>query len=307
MIPEFPNFKLLELSDRDEIMKFTRTFPPYSDFNFTSLWSWNLQDKIALSQIHENLVIRLTDYITGEHFLSFLGDNSINETCDALLTFSTLNSLKTILRLIPEESVHLIDSNKFTISEDRDHFDYIYNLTDLRDYPGGKFSSKRNHVNTFLKIFPHATHEVLPLSNPLTIEKISLLLATLQKQKAEKEGETNFHDEAILKRLLDGTNIFDLTTVGISINDRLVALFISEVINTEYALGHMMWADRTVAGGLYAYLMMKNAEILSSNNLQFLNLEQDLGIENLRISKTRFRPVKFLKKYSVCYSAQTIL
>ncbi len=32
MIPKFPNFKKIELSDRADVEKFTLKYPPYSDF-----------------------------------------------------------------------------------------------------------------------------------------------------------------------------------------------------------------------------------------------------------------------------------
>ena len=46
MLPEFPQFKKLELSDKEEVEKFTSKFPPYSDFNFVSMWSWDIKGEM---------------------------------------------------------------------------------------------------------------------------------------------------------------------------------------------------------------------------------------------------------------------
>ena len=70
MIPEFPEFKKLELSDKEEVEKITSKFPPYSDFNFVSMWSWNIENKIWISQLYGNLVVHFTDYLTDGTFLS---------------------------------------------------------------------------------------------------------------------------------------------------------------------------------------------------------------------------------------------
>ena len=80
MIPEFPEFKKLELSDKEDVEAFTKKFPPYSDFNFVSMWSWDIKGEMRLSILNGNLVVRFTDYITGDPFYSFLGNNKTNET-----------------------------------------------------------------------------------------------------------------------------------------------------------------------------------------------------------------------------------
>ncbi|MGA9396241.1 MAG: hypothetical protein WCA83_14480 [Azonexus sp.] len=43
MIPDFPEFKPLELTDRAAIEAVVHAFPPYSDFSFTNLYAWNAQ------------------------------------------------------------------------------------------------------------------------------------------------------------------------------------------------------------------------------------------------------------------------
>lgn len=75
MIPEFPKFKHIELIDKEEIEQITHKYPPYSDFNFVSMWSWDIKGEIRISKLNNNLVVRFTDYLSGNPFFSFLGDN----------------------------------------------------------------------------------------------------------------------------------------------------------------------------------------------------------------------------------------
>ena len=55
MIPEFPEFKILELSDREEIECVTKHFPPYSDFHFMQMWIWDIHEPVTLSKLNNNL------------------------------------------------------------------------------------------------------------------------------------------------------------------------------------------------------------------------------------------------------------
>ena len=129
MIPEFPQFKSLELSDKKDVEKFTVQFLPYSDFNFSNIWIWDLKKEMKLSILNNNLVVRFTDYLSGKPFLSFLGKNMVNETAKDLIIFSE-NKYKTdTLKFIPETVIKFLDKTKFEIIPDVDSHDYIYNLS----------------------------------------------------------------------------------------------------------------------------------------------------------------------------------
>ncbi|KKR28199.1 MAG: hypothetical protein UT61_C0055G0004 [Candidatus Woesebacteria bacterium GW2011_GWA1_39_8] len=301
MIPEFPKFKKLELSDKDDVEAITSKYPPYSDFNFISMWSWNLVDEVAISQLNTNLIVRFTDYITNDPFYSFIGDQKVNETSGQLLEFSIKNGLPHFLRLVPEISIQKINKEKFEVTEDRNHFDYIYSIEELRNYSGTKFAKKRNHVNGFLQKFPRATGKIISLKDKNVAESVLKLFDKWHNLKMQKEISYGLHDLAAMKRLMEGIEIFDLVTVGVFVGEELVALFINQLIDSEYVLAHIMKADTSIDDGVYAFLMKKNAEILSLTNRKLFNYEQDLGLENLRIAKTRFRPQTFLKKYTISY------
>ena len=49
MLPTFPEFKPLELSDKNDVENFTSKFPPYSDFNFVSMWCWDIKEEMRIS------------------------------------------------------------------------------------------------------------------------------------------------------------------------------------------------------------------------------------------------------------------
>ena len=117
MIPHFPKFKKLELTDKEEIEKINVKYPPYSDFNFVSMWSWDIKGEMRISQRYGNLVVRFTDYLTGEPFYSFLGNNKVNETTKELLELSKKEGLKLQLKLVPEDSLTGLDPNKFRAEE----------------------------------------------------------------------------------------------------------------------------------------------------------------------------------------------
>ena len=128
VLPQFPDFKKLEWTDRHSVEQFTKEFPPYSDFNFVSLWSWNTKDKMMLSQLNGNLVVLFYDYITDTPFLSFIGRNKLSETAHSLIEYSTHHFQEPSLKLIPEIVATQLCSEHFAVEPDENSHDYILSV-----------------------------------------------------------------------------------------------------------------------------------------------------------------------------------
>ena len=60
---------------------------------------------------------------------------------------------------------------------------------------------------------------------------------------------------------------------------------------------HVLKADPNVAG-LYQAMLHEFLEH-EAGNFNYVNLEQDLGIEGLRKSKQSYHPIEMIKKYTL--------
>ncbi len=298
MIPQFPEFKNLELSDKEDVENFTKKFPPYSDFNFVSMWSWDVKGDIRISQLNDSLIVKFTDYITGEPVYSFMGKIEVNDTVQKLLSFSKEQGIGLRLSLVPEESVKELDSTKFVTSEEREHFDYIYDLTEVSVLKGLRFSKKRNVINKLTKTYTVSV-SILDTTNPQTkfdIKKVNLLWL---EQKAKKDAYFEVKNEFIaIDKFFDGNFSDNIITIGVFVNDVMVGYTITEVILDGYAISHFTKAN-FMYKGVYDYLMRENAKLLLEKGVHFLNYEQDLGLPGLRTSKEGFSTGIFLKQYRV--------
>jgi hypothetical protein len=301
MIPEFPQFKKLELSDKNDVEKFTSKFPPYSDFNFVSMWSWDIKDGMLLSVLNNNLVVRFSDYLTGEFFYSFLGNNQVNETVKKLLELSKKEGLEMKLKLVPEDSLKGLDLNKFKTEEDRDNFDYIYDVSLISEYTGAKFSDKRSNVSSYLRKFLNIRTEILDLKNPSIQKGVIKLDEKWLKQKKEKNIDYDFNSSEIVAiEKFFQSEMLNIISIGIFDYKRLIGYSFFEILPNKYCICHFAKADNLFKD-TYDYLIKEGTEILKSRGCIFLNYEQDLGLRGLRKSKMSFRPVNFLKKLNCDY------
>ncbi len=296
MIPVFPEFKQLEISDRSFIDDFTKNTPPYSDFDFTTLWSWDVESNRGLSLLNDNLVVRFSDYLTGEIFYSFLGSNRLEETIKTLFEFALLNKHSTDLRLIPYETIpegYEIGGVADAL-EDPDSFDYIYSIQQLIRFEGSKYAQARNLLSRFKRRNGSVSVEDVDLKD----EKNSTIILEVNKDWQKNKGNYITREEIALKRLITDASEFGLTSFIVKIDDVVVAFAINEVLHDGYAISHFAQANVQYPG-LYAFLLQTIAEKMFAQGCVFLNYEQDLGLPGLRQAKKSYCPAYFLKKYSI--------
>ena len=153
-IPTFPDFKNIELTDRPLVERLTEKFPPYSDFHFSSLYSWDIHHKMRLSLLNGNLVVLFEDYMTGKFFMTFIGSQEIMATAHVLLEFSAEHRYESCLRLISEEMSHALHAAGFMVEPDLDAHDYIYSINHLALMHTWRQGRQRRQIKKFIVANP---------------------------------------------------------------------------------------------------------------------------------------------------------
>lgn len=299
MTPQFPDFKRLEVDDREVVEAHTRRYDPYSDFNFTSLWTWDTSGSRMISELNGNLIVRFTDYSTDEPFLSFLGTNECQGTALTLLNYSKQNNLPAILKLIPEVSISKLDDAALRVEEDRHNYDYICSAPRLAALAGGDFKRSRNFVNTFKREYPSALFEVVDLADAGVQRDILEILDVWERNKVERQRSYEIkHEKDAIRRLFSTTGKHTLIVMAVFVNGIMCAFSIDELLPAEHGIIHFQKADIAYKG-IYDFLIQEKAKHFEALGIVSINFEQDLGIEGLRLSKVAYRPTHFLKKYRV--------
>ncbi|MCX6756276.1 MAG: phosphatidylglycerol lysyltransferase domain-containing protein [Candidatus Nomurabacteria bacterium] len=296
MIPEFPQFKHLELSDREDIEKITREYPPYSDFNFTSMWSWDTKGEMQISQLNGNLVVKFADYLTKNPFLSFIGKNQICDTASRLIDFSVENYNTDSLMLVPGEMVSELNDFGFSILPDVNATDYIFSIERLREMHNWVEHQASRGIESFLKLHSDYTVEFSSIEN-LKKEKHLDLFSKWAKNKDVK-NHTESNEYLAFTRFLDISN-GDIEFVSLYKNDILIGFTAYEVLSNDFAIAHFSKADTKHHSAIYDILNWEEAKILNTKKVKYYNWEQDLGIIGLQNSKLKYKPHSFLSKFII--------
>jgi hypothetical protein len=293
MIPDFPQFKNIELLDKNEVEKFTSKFPHYSDFNFLSMWCWDIHNKVKISLLNDNLVVSFSDYLSGEEYLSFLGDNDVLKTAEQLIKFSTENYKKSFLKLIPEELTLNFKGSNFLLKEDRDAFDYIYLVEDLANMDHWSKNTSGKRIRQFIQ----KKHNYKVAHSTLADVSIKEYLHIFHKWAESKQIDNHFElNEFKAFEKLANVNDPNLRLLSLYENEKMIGFTLYELISNHYAISHFAKADKRHHAAIFDLLNWEEAKYLHKLGVKYYNWEQDLGIESLRYAKIKYRPAFLLRK-----------
>lgn len=290
----FPVFTAVDLGLKDFINEFNILFEPYSDFNFTSLFSWS-DDKAQVSILNKNLVLRMPDYISGTPVYSVLGKTMVDETLLTLLSHTDR------LNFVPYETIACIkDASVFQIEEDIDNFDYIYTTEALSTLHGTHLKKIRTKINSFES--DHVNKKVSSYTVSTFPEELVRELQQIDRlwvAASRREDGDIVSERKALNNLLQHADELNLLLTCILVEGQLKGFSINEIIGNSYAICHFEKALKNYHVNTGAYLTIKVAEKLHKENIRYLNWEQDLGLPGLRHSKQSYRPEKMLRKYTI--------
>lgn len=209
---------------------------------------------------------------------------------------------KIYFRGITKEVVEFLKENypgKFSYTEERDLFDYVYDGESMRELKGRKNVKKRNHINYFLKEYEGRYEYRLLDENDF--DACLDLMEEWTNNKEENDAVSEEMEEELIgiKKLFENYKVLKdkLKIAGIFIDGKLESFTMGEYINPNMALIHIEKANPSIRG-LYPFI---NQQFLvhEFSDVEFVNREEDLGIEGLRKAKLSYHPVRFVEKYTV--------
>ncbi len=173
--------------------------------------------------------------------------------------------------------------------EHPEDFDYLYRTSNLATLPGKAYHSKKNHISAFTRA--HAwTYEPLTPANHDDVVRLS------DEWCAERGGcdHSLTAEQCGIRRLLADSERLSVRGGLVRVDGKAVAFTLGSPINDRVFDIHVEKALPSFSGA-YAVINREFASTLTE--YEFLNRENDMGIEGLRRAKLSYRPAEILKKY----------
>ena len=119
---------------------------------------------------------------------------------------------------------------------------------------------------------------------------------TRYAQSRDKIYDSFYAEEEKVREVLEHMEVYGFFGTALWAGGRVVAFSMGEV-QGDTLFVHIEKADRNCPG---AYQMISHCFAEQwGGNVRFLNREEDVGDEGLRISKQSYHPVKLLEKFTI--------
>lgn len=263
-------------------------YPPYDGdicmlkFPTVFLYKDNFKREYA---IYKDVFVLKGEFSDGQKFFSFPnGEKSENlEEC-AKAIFEEYGKETYFAPLEEECATRLEKAFPDGKSELKENMcEYIYSAENLRDLPGKKYHNKRNHVAKFDKLYD-GNYEYISIN-----EKNLPILEEAVKVLYEKDERDFSEEKKPVQNSLENFAALGISAGVLKVGNDYAAYAIGSGKDSRMCDVHFEKADRSYEGS-YAKLNI----LFSSNdtgNCEYINREEDLGLEGLRKAKQSYYPV----------------
>ncbi len=292
------DFAALKPEDKTIYDKFLQRCPERGcEYSFANLFLWGRQK----ATIHEGNLAFFCQFNRKSVYLFPLGEN-LKPTLDAIISDSRKRGIPCRLTGLTGGDQQLLEQwypDAFYFQPDRDSFDYVYSVHDLAELKGKKLQRKRNHCNRFRLLHPGCT--TAPITDENTVQVLSFLEQWYTQRKAA-DPTASFHLEqvAITKALRHRK---ELGMKGLVLEDKgqIIAMTLGSALSEDTFDVHF---EKAADGwdGAYAAINREFARYLQEKypRLQWLNREDDMGLEGLRKAKLSYCPDRLIEKSWAC-------
>ena len=274
---------------------------PACEYSFASVYLWSRAWPQRIARFHDRLLVRIQGKL-GLCYLYPAGSGPLSAAVDALAQDAVGNGVPLTLVCVTEEQRAALEEacpGRFAFEEDRDGFDYLYDINRLADLPGKKLHAKRNHIRRFDDQFPDwLLEEITPANVPECVELERQWAALRQEEAGEDASTVSEETIAIIEALyhmdklgLEGALIrADGSPVAFSLGGLITPGVFG--VNFEKSFGDIQ--------GAYPAINREMARFVRGRHpgVKWLNREEDMGIEGLRKAKLSYYPDILLTKYT---------
>lgn len=263
-----------------------------SDYSFLNLWSWAETYDLSWAWTGSLVWIKQTNPET--RYWAPVGAWEKISWPDCL---EPLMTEPVIFTRIPETLLGLWRScvgEHVFFEEERDNWDYLYDVNELIELKGSRFHKKKNLVNQFRKKYDF---QYLDFRESI-IEKAMAMQADWCTWRDCESSETLSSENRAINAVLENWEKFQGIMGGaLLVEGEMTAYTIAENLPPNALVIHFEKGNPEYKGVYQAInqMFLENA----GSTFDIVNREQDLGDEGLRKAKLSYHPVGFLKKYRV--------
>lgn len=293
------NFRPVKLEDKEMFEQHSYIMGEAScDMAFANLVCWAHLYNPEIAEWGEFIFIRFKDNKSSQHTYTEpigVGDNIAAFNLLAEFVEHTGEPFK-MLALSANFAEKIRSSIPFCgyyIYPRRSQFDYIYNTSQLQTLAGKRLQPKRNHINTFKKLYNFTTEPLLARHK----HQVMKLVEEWREGKENGDLDAYENERKAIEYGMDNFDALSLYGLALYVDGDLAAFTYGSAINENTFCIHIE------KGSVRYERSFAMVNYLFANSLPkqycYINREEDLGIQGLRDAKLSYQPIMLYPKFSL--------
>lgn len=288
-------FKPLELEDMDFLRPYLlQNEPQVCNYSSGTFFMWRKYHNTRFALINEpgfySLYIKITSERGGEAF-QLPVTNNMQMAIERLFEEEKTEQLS--FEMIPEAGLPEFSEN-YLLSElfdDRDNYDYLYNISDLSELHGKRFHGQRNQISQFIR--GCGSWSITTFDESCRADVIRFFEEDYMS--GVSDGILERSENESVREVLNNPDIYGFSGIVLWRDGSVAGFSMGERIGDTLFV-HIEKAHRSVHGA-YQLLVKSFASHYADSGVRFINREDDSADEGLRRSKLSYHPIELIKKY----------
>ena len=267
-----------------------------SDMNFTNLFTWSEGFKGEVAENGDRLFLRFGFFKDQPIYAFPVGTGSFRDAVETLRRDAEERGFGFAMR-VSQDAIKELEKHyggEYELETSDKWNDYIYSAERLASLSGKKLHAKRNHIHRFEENYKWRFEPV----NRSNLNECRAMCEEWFSQVGE-ERHVDYEDEhRALMKLFDHYDVLRPEGGLIRADGRIVALTFGEQLSSDTFLIHFEKSFPHIQGG-YTMINREFVRYILNKypNIQWINREEDMGLENLRKSKQSYYPDMMEVKY----------
>lgn len=269
-----------------------------ADFNFGNIFLWDDSFHQLVGELGGRVVV-LPCYDHTPFFAYPVGPGALAPVLREMEAHARGQGVPFTLRGVTKEHLPLIEAvypGRCEVTAERPLWDYIYSAEKLATLSGKHLHGKRNHIHRFEAEYEWSFA-------PMTAGDHGECLALLDEWLAanpEDLGAGSLDERTAILRAFEHYDALGLLGGVLRANGRLAAFTMGEPLCAHTFVVHFEKA-RADINGAYPMVNREFVRLVRETypDVQWINREDDMGLESLRQSKESYHPDRLVDKYMV--------
>lgn len=265
-----------------------------SEGAFATVFIWDDYYHLKIAENGEFLFLRFEVDGKKPSCLFPIGSGDLKKAVGELEEYANSRGESLCFRLVTEENAKKLEEafpGRFNYICDRDCADYMYSAESLRTLSGKKLHAKRNHLNYFAENYDYSFEWVD------SEEKLCECAEEAYRLIENKTHNINPFELGAMKKYFANYFKFGQTGALLRVGGEIAAMTFGEKLTANTALVQIELADERYRG---AYQMINKLFCEKAfADCEFINREEDMGIDGLRRAKESYHPIRLVDKYTI--------